>query len=182
MTMKLKIQCIRRMRALRSPLFDQDMDENSIAQINFGMNETGRWLLKVVSGPNNGAEFYMQAGHSYILGTDTHSSDIVFHDTSVSRQHAKITVTAEDTLVIEDLKSRNGIMISGKQLEGKDTLSPSVIVTIGTTSFVVYDREGEMHTIISPLLPSIVKVLQHDEHKESQEMEKEGAPQESGKE
>ncbi|WP_068467253.1 type III secretion system inner membrane ring subunit SctD [Candidatus Protochlamydia phocaeensis] len=144
-------------------IFDDDANFLPLAEINFGIVETGRWLLKVIGGPNNGAEFYMQAGHSYILGTDPHSCDIVFHDTSVSRQHAKITVTAEDSLTIEDLKSRNGVLISGTPLEGKQTLSPSVIVTMGTTSFVVYDREGEMQTIISPLLPSIVKVLQQEE-------------------
>ncbi|MBA2368242.1 MAG: type III secretion system inner membrane ring subunit SctD [Candidatus Protochlamydia sp.] len=147
-------------------IFDEEEAfQSPLAEINFGITETGRWLLKVIGGPNNGAEFYMQAGHSYILGTDPHTCDIVFHDTSVSRQHAKITVTADDTLVIEDLRSRNGVLVSGAPLDGKDTLSPSMIVTIGTTSFVVYDREGEMQTIISPLLPSIVKVLQNEEEK-----------------
>jgi type III secretion system YscD/HrpQ family protein len=149
----------------KDTLFEDD-DADSIfpfAQINFGITETGRWLLKVIGGPNNGAEFYMQAGHSYILGTDPHTCDIIFHDTSVSRQHAKISVTPDDTIQIEDLKSRNGVLVSGIPLEGKQSLSPSVIVTIGTTSFVIYDREGEMQTIISPLLPSIVKVLQNEE-------------------
>lgn len=135
----------------------------SLADINFGMIETGRWLLKVISGPNAGAEFYMQTGHNYVIGTDPHSCDIVFYDTSVSRQHARIAVSAEDILSIEDLKSRNGVLVNNEKLDGKQHLSPSVIVTTGTTSFVVYDREGEMQTIISPLLPSIVKVLQHDE-------------------
>ncbi len=145
-------------------IFDEDEESFSpLAEINFGIAETGRWLLKVIGGPNNGAEFYMQAGHSYILGTDPHSCDIVFQDTSVSRQHAKIIVSPEDSLAIEDLKSRNGVLVSGAPVEGKQALIPSMIVTIGTTSFVVYDREGEMQTIISPLLPSIVKVLQHEE-------------------
>lgn len=142
---------------------DSYQDTSPLAEINFGLAEVGRWLLKVVTGPNVGAEFYMQNAHSYTLGTDPHSCDIVFHDTSVSRQHARITVTNEDTLFIEDLKSRNGVLIGGKKIEDKQPLSLSVIVTLGTTSFVIYDREGEMNTIISPLLPSIVKVLQQEE-------------------
>ncbi|MBA3720903.1 MAG: type III secretion system inner membrane ring subunit SctD [Parachlamydiaceae bacterium] len=154
-------------------IFDGDNEQTHLADINFGLNETGRWLLKVISGPNNGAEFYMQTGHSYTIGTDSHSCDIVFHDTSVSRQHARIAISDEDHLYIEDLKSRNGVLVNNEKIEGKLTLSPSVIVTMGTTSFVVYDREGEMQTIISPLLPSIVKVLQHDE-----EMKKEREAQE----
>jgi type III secretion system YscD/HrpQ family protein len=144
-----------------STIFGEENPElPALAEIDFGVVETGRWLLKVIGGPNNGAEFYMQAGNSYLLGTDPKTCDIVFHDTSVSRQHARITVSAEDTLTIEDLKSRNGVLIGGTLIEGQQPLSPNTIVTLGTTSFVIYDREGEMQTIISPLLPSIVKVLQ----------------------
>lgn len=141
---------------------DESPDLGSLAEIDFGVVETGRWLLKVIGGPNNGAEFFMQTGNTYTLGTDPHSCDIVFHDTSVSRQHAKIIVTPEDTLMIEDLRSRNGVLINGALVEGRQPLSLSTIVTLGTTSFVIYDREGEMQTIISPLLPSIVKVLQQE--------------------
>lgn len=145
---------------------ENDQLDVSLAEIDFGVIETGRWLLKVVGGPNNGAEFYMQAGNSYVIGTDPQACDIVFQDNSVSRQHARITVTPEDTLAIEDLKSRNGVFINSNRIEDKQELATNTIVTLGTTSFVVYDREGEMQTIISPLLPSIVKVLQQEPVKE----------------
>lgn len=143
-------------------IFGEENGGESLAEIDFGVIETGRWLLKVIGGPNSGAEFYMQAGSSYVIGTDPQSCDIVFHDTSVSRQHARITITPEESLLIEDLKSRNGVLINGNLIEGRQELPQSTIVTLGTTSFVVYDREGEMQTIISPLLPSIVKVLQQE--------------------
>jgi len=156
-------------------IFGEDIedDTNLLAEIDFGVIETGRWLLKVIGGPNTGAEFYMQAGNNYVIGTDPKSCDIVFHDTSVSRQHARITITPEEALFIEDLKSRNGVLINGSLIDQKHDLTPSTIVTLGTTSFVLYDREGEMQTIISPLLPSIVKVLQQDQPiaKESLESE-----------
>lgn len=148
----------------RKSLFEEEEtpDLGTLAEIDFGVVETGRWLLKVIGGPNNGAEFHMQAGNTYTLGTDPQSCDIVFHDTSVSRQHAKIIVTPEDSLFIEDLRSRNGVLINGVMIEGRQPLTLSTIITLGTTSFVIYDREGEMQTIISPLLPSIVKVLQQE--------------------
>ena len=107
----------------------------------------------------------MQAGTSYVIGTDPNSCDIVFHDTSVSRQHARISVTNEEQIFIEDLNSRNGTLVDGESLKAKKLLPPNIVVTLGTTSFIVYDREGEMQTIISPLLPSIVKVLQKEESK-----------------
>lgn len=140
-------------------------------EINFDLLETGRWLLKVIGGPNNGAEFSMQPAASYIIGTDPNSCDIVFHDTSVSRQHAKMTISSEDDISIEDLKSRNGVLVDGQKIDGKHELTTNTIVTMGTTSFVVYDREGNMQTIISPLLPSIVKVLQKEEPSKEEVLE-----------
>lgn len=150
-------------------IFDESDDTGGLAEINFDLIDAGRWLLKVVGGPNHGAEFSMQAGQTYVIGTDPSSCDIVFHDTSVSRQHARVVVGSDENLSIEDLKSRNGTLIDGDALKGKKTLNPNAIVAMGTTSFVVYDREGEMQTIISPLLPSIVKVLQKEEPKPSEE-------------
>lgn len=153
---------------LESPqdtIFDEELSDgkNTLAEIDFGIIETGRWMLKVIGGPNNGAEFSMQTGSSYIIGTDPNACDIVFHDTSVSRQHARITIGQDDSLMIEDLKSRNGTLVDGEPLTSKHALASNILVTMGTSSFVVFDREGEMQTIISPLLPSIVKVLQKEE-------------------
>ncbi|MGK5594187.1 MAG: type III secretion system inner membrane ring subunit SctD [Parachlamydiaceae bacterium] len=142
--------------------------------VNFDFLDLGRWLLKVIGGPNNGAEFSMQENASYTLGTDPHSCDIVFHDTSVSRQHARITINDQEEISIEDLNSRNGTLVDGQKITGKEPLSTNTVVTTGTTSFVIYDREGNMHTIISPLLPSIVNALKKDEaEEESQEVAKE---------
>lgn len=59
--------------------------------------------------------------------------------------------------------------MDGEALKTKKTLPPNTIVSLGTSTFIVYDREGEMQTIISPLLPSIVKVLQKDEGKKGEE-------------
>lgn len=142
---------------------EEPSDKDALAEINFGLLDTGRWLLKVIGGPNNGAEFSMTAGSSFVIGTDPNSCDIVFHDTSVSRQHARISVSQDDALTIEDLKSRNGTLIDGESLKAKHPLAVNTLVSMGTTSFIVFDREGEMQTIISPLLPSIVKVLQKEE-------------------
>lgn len=152
-------------------IFEEEapLERESLAEIDFGLVDTGRWLLKVIGGPNNGAEFSMQTGASYIIGTDPNSCDIVFHDTSVSRQHARISVSPEDVLTIEDLKSRNGTLVDGEPLKSNRPLDTNTLVSLGTTSFIVFDREGEMQTIISPLLPSIVKVLQKEEPKKAEE-------------
>lgn len=141
------------------------LPNNGLAQINFDLLDSGRYLLKVIGGPNNGAEFSIQSGETYLIGTDPNTCDIVFHDTSVSRQHAKIMVGEEDQVEIEDLKSRNGVLLDGKAITEKTAIPSSSVVTVGTTSFVIYDREGNMQTIISPLLPEIVKVLNKEDNK-----------------
>ncbi len=142
-----------------------------LAEINFDVTEMGRWLLKVITGPNNGAEFAMETGNVYMIGTDPNTCDVVFNDNSVSRQHARISISDEGSVTIEDLSSRNGTLIDGEKLEGKEALEPNMLVSLGTTSFVIFDREGEMQTIISPLLPQIVRSLQ--EKKEDEELTKE---------
>lgn len=159
------------------PRHDTILEEehDDVPNINFNISDTGRWLLKVIGGPNNGAEFSMHPENAYLIGTDPNSCDIVFHDNSVSRQHAKINITENGQLFIEDLKSRNGTLVDGETLTGKKELAPNSLVSVGTSSFVVYDREGEMQTIISPLLPSIVKTLQKEEQKTESPVEEKAA-------
>jgi type III secretion system YscD/HrpQ family protein len=157
-------------------LESEEAKKHPSTEVHFEVLETSRWLLKVIGGPNNGAEFSMNPGSTYIIGTDPNSCDIVFHDTSVSRQHARLSIQEDESMFLEDLKSRNGTLLDGDAIEGKTAIQPNQIITTGTTSFVVYDREGNMQTIISPLLPSIVKVLQKDGKSEGTE-EAEAAPQ-----
>ncbi len=152
-------------------IFDEiDADQHKIlAEINFDLSETGRWLMKVIAGPNNGAEFAMETGRSYIVGTAPNACDIVFHDVSVSRQHARISISSNNKASIEDLKSRNGTQVDDKKIQGRTDINSKSVVTVGTTSFVVFDRESDRDTIITPLLPGIVRSLQREEAKKGVE-------------
>lgn len=111
----------------------------------------GRWLLKVISGPNSGAELSLESGRSYLIGTDAGSCDIVLYDLSVSRQHARIIVSDQNELIIEDLHSRNGVIVNGEKREGRFQLRGNAMVSLGTTSFIVIDREGAQETVVSSL-------------------------------
>ena len=112
------------------------------------MNTEGRWLLKVISGPNSGAEFAMHAGTSYIIGMDTKSCDIIFQDMSVSRKHAKITIDEHQHVTLEDLNSRNGTFVNGEKVDHVD-ISGNAVVNMGTTTFLLLDREAEQTTIVA---------------------------------
>jgi type III secretion system YscD/HrpQ family protein len=109
-----------------------------------------RWVLKVIAGPNSGAEFALHRGASYIVGKDPHLCDIVFQDLSVSRQHARLSVDEDNRVFIEDLGSRNGVLINGALSAGKTPVAPQDLIALGTTSFLVIDREQVQETIISP--------------------------------
>lgn len=161
-------------------IFEEDDQRSTFAEINFGMVNAGRWLLKVISGPNSGAEFSMQSDSTQVIGTDPNIADIVFHDTSVSRQHLRIHISGDNVITIEDLQSRNGTLVDGEQIKEKTALPLNTTVTLGTTTFVIYDRDSEMKTVISPLLPSIFRTLQkEEEEKKKEEKEAMTPPQET---
>lgn len=143
--------------------------EDLLSNIDFGIDDAGPFLLKVIRGPNNGAEFSMEPGHSYVLGTDPQLCDVVFHDMSISRQHARVTIAPDLSISLEDLGSRNGTSVDETKITEKVPLAEHVIVMLGTTSFIIFNRESERSTIITPFLPSIVRSL-HD-GKESEKKE-----------
>lgn len=118
--------------------------------LNLGLTTEGRYLIKVVSGPNAGAESPLLKGETYILGKDPNICDILFQDLSVSRQHARISVNDQEQVTIEDLNSRNGVMVNGQLVDGFQTLSSQDLVAIGTTAFLLIDRESAHETIVSP--------------------------------
>jgi type III secretion system YscD/HrpQ family protein len=153
-------------------IFDEEVEEeNLLAQIDFNIPEDSRWLLKVIAGPNSGAEFHLQPEVKYIIGADPELADIIFYDTSVSKKHASLLLQKDETLALEDLHSKNGVAVDGEKVEGKATIFPNSVISLGTTSFVVFDRESKMQTIISPLMPSIVNVLKKKEEEAKSEEE-----------
>lgn len=108
-------------------------------------------LLKVLSGPNAGAEIGIEKSRSYIIGKDPNSCDIVFQDLSVSKNHARITVEADGTCFLEDLDSKNGTLINSKKVEGKTEVSPQDTIALGTTNMLLIDRESALETLYSPI-------------------------------
>lgn len=146
----------------KSPTLDRLTDEPSdaveplslsdeeISSLNEKENASNRWMIKVIAGPGSGAEFYMQASSSYIVGKDPALCDILFQDMSVSRQHAKLELDENQNLFIEDLGSRNGVLVNGEMIAEKKQIASQDLITIGTTSFLAIDQEEVHETIYSP--------------------------------
>ena len=152
-------------------------ETEELASVSVESHGDARWLLKVISGPNAGAEFGMIRGSSYILGKDPNLCDIVFQDLSVSRQHAQIHVDDASHVFIEDLGSRNGVLINGELISDRRELSSQDLIALGTTSFLLIDREQIHETIISP--PTMAHVKAEEEPTPvSKEMALQGAAEE----
>lgn len=119
----------------------------------FNLFSPAALLLKVISGPNSGAEIAIEKGRSYILGKDPNSCDVVFQDLSVSRTHARLSVTEDGVLELEDLGSKNGTFVNGVPTPEKRVVTPQDLIALGTTVFVVIDRDAPQETIYSPVIP-----------------------------
>ena len=129
----------------------------------------------MISGPNAGAEFALQRGSTYILGKDPNVCDIIFQDLSVSRQHARLSVDEENQIFIEDLNSRNGVLVNGELIAARSPISSQDLIALGTTSFLMIDREQIHETIISPhaALPVKAEEVEVPQEEEEEDVEEE---------
>ncbi len=127
-------------------------------------------MLKVIAGPNAGAEIGLEKGLVYTIGKDPNSCDIVFQDLSVSRNHARLEVSPDGLIEIEDLGSKNGTALNGTILTGKKSITPQDVISLGTTVFMIIDREAPQETIYSSMVPSFE--AQREEKEETQEEKK----------
>ncbi len=128
-------------------IYEESEDEDALAFT--GMADT-QWIIKVISGPSAGAEFGLHKEMLYLIGKDPSVCDIVFQDLSVSRKHAEIAVTAEGKVQIKDLNSRNKVLLNGMEIAEPTELNTQDLIALGTTSFLVIDKEQTRETIVSP--------------------------------
>ena len=135
-------------------IFEDLEDPQALGEVPFHLLQPAQLLLKVISGPNAGAEIGIEKGKSYVIGKDSNSCDIVFQDLSVSRNHARISVTPEGAIELEDLGSKNGTSVNGALISEKTTVTSQDIISLGTTFFLIIDREAPQETIYSPMVPS----------------------------
>jgi DNA-binding CsgD family transcriptional regulator len=75
----------------------------------------------------------------------------------VSRHHARITQTA-DGLVIEDLGSRNGVLVNDRKIRGSTAIAHGDVIAVGLECFEVVDeqlrhRPEHLSTLPPPAIP-----------------------------
>ncbi|MGV3659977.1 MAG: type III secretion system inner membrane ring subunit SctD [Prosthecobacter sp.] len=124
------------------------------------MSSTPRkqWLLKVISGPHQGAEMALTAGKT-LIGSDD-QCDIVLHDVLVAPQHVEIEL-ADSGMTAAPLGGR--VFIAGKRVrDARQKVADFSFVSIGGSHLIIGPATG-----IWPLLSGA----------DVPELEKEGEPQ-----
>lgn len=96
------------------------------------MSISGDWLLKIISGPHQGAEILLKPGR-LVVGSHA-DCDLVLHDVLVAAQHFALTLD-KSGLTVEPLEGR--VFNQGKRVEAKGTVREFGFVTAGTTHLVV---------------------------------------------
>lgn len=128
-------------------IYDEDEE---LDQFTLLSKEPARWVVKAISGPNSGGEFNLEVGKTYVIGKDAGTTDITFQDLSVSRQHARISLGEDGVITVEDLGSRNGVLVNGHRLMEPKALKSQDVIALGTTTLLLIDRDEERETIYSP--------------------------------
>ncbi|WP_213358172.1 type III secretion system inner membrane ring subunit SctD [Chlamydiifrater phoenicopteri] len=133
-------------------IFPAELDSSS-GDVTVDLSRPSRFLLKVLAGANIGAEFHLDAGKEYVIGSSADACDIVFDDTSVSHRHAKLVVGNEGAITIEDLGSKNGVVVEGRKIENNSSVSANMVVALGTTLFLLIDQQAPAETIVASFSP-----------------------------
>lgn len=91
--------------------------------------EQKQLCLVIVSGAEKGAVFPLNPGVT-TLGRSAQHSDFVISGRGLSRAHARLDISAQGEVSVEDLESTNGLFINGnKTLRG--SLKPGDTLTLG---------------------------------------------------
>lgn len=110
--------------------------------------------LIYLSGPGTGKEYELSEEITTI-GRDTNST-IVLQDGSVSRNHAEIR-RIDNAYQVHDLKSKNGVVVSGRRLAPGSTewLEDGCDIMFGSSRFRFQDPSATMTA------PSLIAVNEH---------------------
>jgi pSer/pThr/pTyr-binding forkhead associated (FHA) protein len=84
----------------------------------------------------------------FVIGRST-DCQLSLDDPLVSRRHARLLVSP-DAVHVEDMGSRNGVLVNGDRIEGRQKLADGFVVTIGTQELTLIDERSQRK--VDPLM------------------------------
>lgn len=140
-----------------------------------------KYLLKIISGPHQGAEVALDEGE-LVIGS-SQNCDLILSDTLVSAEHLKIVVN-ESGVAIVALSSP--VYYDGEEIVKDENISvePFKFISVGTTHFVIGPVEGEWPPLSTADVPSLKRIEKETteaeeknfEEQEIETLEGEGGP------
>ena len=91
--------------------------------------------LRITVGPAAGG--VIEVEHEFLIGRTAGEQGNLGEDPELSRQHARLSRSADGQLQIEDLGSTNGTFINGRRISDAQPLSPGDVVRLGTSELEV---------------------------------------------
>jgi serine/threonine protein kinase len=96
----------------------------------------------------------------YVIGHER-KNEIIADEASISGQHARLTVVADDEIYIEDLGSVNGTFVDGLPAEGMTRIPPDAEVRIGA-AILLFQRAGLPATIFEHLPEGFLRKMRYE--------------------
>jgi pSer/pThr/pTyr-binding forkhead associated (FHA) protein/thioredoxin reductase/NAD-dependent dihydropyrimidine dehydrogenase PreA subunit len=110
-----------------SVVVDEHLNDDDFAS--FPESFRLRARLVFLAGPHEGRQVYLGSRPTG-LGRDA-EQDVILDDDLCSRAHARVERTDAGAYTLEDLGSRNGVMLNGRRIEKKRVLQHRSLITIG---------------------------------------------------
>lgn len=82
---------------------------------------------------------------NFIIGRSS-SCQLSIDDALVSRRHAMLTASREGAR-IEDLRSRNGVLVNGARIVGSQALRDGDTITIGNQNLIIHTAQDVRHAV-----------------------------------
>ena len=94
------------------------------------------WILQTPEGHDSGPLTFRLASSGHKTLGRASTADFVVDAALVSRFHCRLTLEADGTLGIEDLKSTNGTFVNDERIQ-QQTLAPGDRIRIGRLDLIV---------------------------------------------
>lgn len=124
--------------AEKTMFYDLNASVADVAEIVGQLEGAFRYALIVERGPRAGLTYVLGEGDT--VAGRSEDVDIFLGDVTVSREHARFSVT-EDGLSVEDLRSTNGTYVNAER-QDRAQLQPGDEVIIGKFHLVVAGGHG----------------------------------------
>ncbi len=107
-------------------------------------------VLHVIAGPDLGTQIRLEAGKALTIGRGQ-QNDIKLKDPQVSRQHARVEMTAVD-VILEDTGSTAGVFVNNNKITRVE-LRNGDVVSLGTTTQFRFDSALDQETATVNVVP-----------------------------